>query len=87
MFLKPEEKAAVIQSENKLQELGYVEFFDNLTNDEKSFFENKLHHYIPWRVAWNLNSLSTVVRLVFDASHTSPGGVVSIAYSQKESTA
>ena len=72
--LRPDDKAAVIDSEKKLQDLGFVDFYDNLTNDEKALFEGKLHNYIPWRVQWNLNYLSTAVKLVFDASHTSLGG-------------
>ena len=67
---KPEDKAAKIF----LHDLGFVDFFDNLTSEEKLLFENKLQNYIPWRVTWNLNSPTTIVRLVFDASHTSPGG-------------
>ena len=71
---RPDDKKAVIESENKLQQLGFVEYFDNLTDDDKALFNGQLQNYIPWRVVWNENSLSTYCRMVFDASHSAPGG-------------
>ena len=70
----PEDKITVMASERKLHDLGFVGYYDDLSVEEKALFEGKLNYYIPWRVQWNMNSLSTVVRLVFDASHSSPGG-------------
>ena len=71
---RPEDKLAVIASENKLQKLGHVDFYENLGDAEKALIDGKLQNYIPWRVVWNENSTSTTCRLVFDASHTPKGG-------------
>ena len=63
------EKNEVIKSELKLQTLGYVEFVDKLPDEEKQNIVNSsIKYFIPWRVAWNPNSVSTFCRLVFDAS-------------------
>ena len=62
---RPDEKDAVIQSEKKLQYLRYVDFFDNLTEEAKSLSDGKLHNFIPWRVQWNLNCLTTRWCLIF----------------------
>ena len=71
---RPNDKLAVIKSENKLQKLGFVDYVDDLTEEQKGLIEGKFQNYIPWRVAWNENSLSTSCRLVFDASQSTPGG-------------
>ena len=71
---KPDEKLAVIESENRLQKLGYVDFLENLGDKEKAEINGKLQNYIPWHFVWNENSLSTSCRLVFNGSHTPPGG-------------
>lgn len=64
-----EDKNEVIKSELKLQTLGYVEFVDKLPEEEKLKIVNSpIKYFIPWRVAWNPNSVSTFCRLVFDAS-------------------
>ena len=58
-----------IESEEKLQKLGYVDWLDNLSEVEKSVIERSpIKHFIPWRVVWNPNSTSMFCRLVFDAS-------------------
>ena len=65
----PKEKEDTVKSEDKLQQLGFVDWFDNLTEEEKiMILESPINHFIPWRVVWNPNSLSTFCRLVFDAS-------------------
>jgi hypothetical protein len=65
----PKELMETIESENKLQKLGYVDWYDNLTEQEKSIItESPVKHFIPWRVVWNPNSTTTFCRLVFDAS-------------------
>ena len=66
---------SVIQSQDKLQELGYIDYLNNLDENVKmSILEKKLLHFIPWRVVWNEKSLSTSVRLVFDASQKTKSG-------------
>ena len=65
----PEDKQEVIKSELKLQTLGFVEFLENLPDEKKrKIMESSIKHFIPWRAVWNLNSISTSCRLVFDAS-------------------
>ena len=66
---KPKELQDTIESEGKLHQLGFVGWFDDLTEEEKTIIMNSpLLHFFPWRVVWNLNSVSTSCRLVFDAS-------------------
>ena len=65
----------VIDSENKLHELGYVDYYDNLTLEERRIIDNsKGKYYTTWRGVWNENSLSTPCRLVFDASQANDQG-------------
>jgi hypothetical protein len=64
-----EDKNEVIKSEQKLHHLGFADFVDNLTDEQKSKIMNsRIKHFIPWRAVWNNNSISTPCRLVFDAS-------------------
>jgi len=47
----------VIQSEAKLQELGYVEYVNNLSPEQQQALRNNdIQNYIPWREVWKLNS-------------------------------
>ena len=71
-----EDKNDVIMSENKLQELGFVDFMENLTVEQQGKIMNSpMNYFIPWRSVWNMNSLSTQCRLVFDASQSTSTGV------------
>ena len=66
----------VIRSEGKLQDLGYVEYLDNLSEEcRRSILESALRYHIPWRVVWNEKSITTAVRLVFDASQKTGSGI------------
>ena len=70
------DKIEIIASENKLQELGFVDFVDNLTVEQQSIISrNPVSHFIPWRAVWNTNSVSTPCRLVFDASQVTSTGL------------
>ena len=72
----PEDRLAVIHSKRKLHDLGFVEFFNDLCEDDRNMILlNRVQYFIPWRSVWNSNSLSTPVRLVFDASQASKTGV------------
>ena len=72
---KPIDKEAVLLSESKLQELGFVEYFDNLPQEDKNMIlKAPSRYFIPWRAVWNENSLSTPCRVVFDASICPRGG-------------
>ena len=63
-----EDRKAVIEAEQKLHTLGFVDWIENLPEeDQKLIFEAHVQYYIPWRVVWS-DSLSTPVRPVFDAS-------------------
>ena len=70
----PEDKNDVINSEVKLQQLGFVEFVDELPNNLKEMImHSPSKYFIPWRAVWNLNSLSATCRIVFDASMKTSG--------------
>ena len=74
---KPEKKKAVILSESKLQELGFVDYLHDLPQEIQDFILRNVHYFIPWRPVFNENSVSTPCRLVMDAS-ASPRGQPSI---------
>ena len=69
------DKQDVIDAMKKLVDLGFVDRFDNLTNEQKELINSSLIKYIiPWRAVWNTNSISTPCRPVFDASHPTETG-------------
>ena len=56
----PKDRSDVIKSERKLQDLGFVDFIEDLSADPKQKIDNSsLKNFIPWRAVWNQNSLST----------------------------
>ena len=64
----------MLEAERKLQNLGFVDWLENLSKDDQNLILNgTVQYYIPWRVVWS-NSVSTPVRPVFDASMRPPGG-------------
>ena len=68
------DKEDVLQAECKLQNLGFVDWLENLSKDDQNLILNgTVQYYIPWRLVWS-NSVSTPVRPVFDASMHPPGG-------------
>ena len=69
----PVEKEAIIKSEAKLRELGFVEYVDQLPKAIQDFILSHIFYIIPWRAVFNKNSVSTPCRLTFDASGTPPG--------------
>ena len=70
----PKDKADVLEAERKLQNLGFVDWLENLSKDDHNLIMNgPVQYYIPWRVVWS-NSVSTPVRPVFDASMRPPNG-------------
>ena len=69
----PTDMTEVRKSEKKLHDLGFVKYVSDLSSDDRKMIEESVvKYFIPWRVVWNLNSISTTCRLVFDASF-SPG--------------
>ncbi len=66
---KPGDKDIAIEFDLKLQNLGYVDYLDNLSADERdAIMASAVKYFIPWRLVFNLNSVTTDSRLVFDAS-------------------
>lgn len=69
------DKQDVLESEAKLQQLGYVEYVCNLPKEDQDQLQTcKMHYYIPWRAVWKSNSFSTPCRIVFDASQPTASG-------------
>ena len=71
----PADMDQVMKSEKKLHDLGFVEFVNDLNQDDKKMIQDsEVKYFIPWRAVWNTSSLSTPCRLVFDASQTTANG-------------
>ncbi len=68
---KPEDKKSVLDFETKLQDMGFVDWVDNLPEGERSMIDHTVKYFIPWRATWKPDSVSTPVRMVFDASMAS----------------
>ena len=70
-----QDKRDTIESEAKLQKLGFVEFVKNLTPEQQKMLKaSDVQNFIPWRAVWNGNSVSTPCRINFDASQQTPTG-------------
>lgn len=70
-----QDKADVLESEAKLQKLGFVEYVKNLPKDVQMTLKNhSIQNFIPWRAVWKPTSVSTPCRIVFDASMATPSG-------------
>ena len=73
---RKKDKEDVLKAEKKLQDLGFVEYVENLTIEEQNkLFSSTLLYFLPWRAVWNGNSVSTPCRPVFDASHPTSTGI------------
>ena len=71
----PQSKSDVIASEKAMQQLGFVDYVKNLTEDQRNrLFGAALNYFIPWRAVWNTNSISTPCRVVFDATMPTKSG-------------
>ena len=71
----PEDKKSVIDFEQKLQDLGYVDYISNLSPSERDkILSSTVKYFIPWRPVWNANSISTPCRMTFDASMSDRNG-------------
>ena len=69
------DKEDVIKAEKNLHDLGFVDYVENLTNEEqKKIFSRQLLYILPWRTVWNTSSISTPCRPVFDGSHPTKTG-------------
>ena len=71
----PEDKDAVIKSQQKLQDLGFVEFVSNLSQEDKSLIlDSKVKYFVSWRAVWKEGSVTNACRMVFDGSQAMKGG-------------
>ena len=71
----PEDKAMVIESQQKLQDLGFVDYVSNLTEEEKLLIlDSDVKYFIPWRAVWNEGSVTTGCRMVFDGTQSTKEG-------------
>ena len=71
----PNNKAALTRAEAALQAHGFVEWSKNLPPDVQKFLnEHAVQNFIPWRIAWKSDSVTSPVRPVFDASQPTPSG-------------
>lgn len=69
------DKADIIESEMKLQKLGFVDYTKNLPPDIQELLRQQpIQNFIPWRAVWKPSSVSTPCRIVFDASQNTPSG-------------
>ena len=65
----------VVKCENKLQRLGFIDYINDLSSEQKSKMENsEVQYFITWRPVWNNNSVTTPCRLVFEASQLTSSG-------------
>ncbi|XP_066920588.1 uncharacterized protein [Clytia hemisphaerica] len=70
-----QDKDDIIESESKLQSLGYVEYVKNLPIDQQRMLQsNPVQNFIPWRAVWKPSSISTPCRVVYDASMPTESG-------------
>ena len=70
-----QDKNDIIKSENKLQQMDFVEYIRNLPSDVQVMLqENRIKYFMPWRAVWKGNSISTACRVVFDASQATSSG-------------
>lgn len=65
---RPDDKKSVLLFEQKLHDMGCVDYVENLEASQRELILGDLTRYfIPWRPAWS-ESATTPYRLVFDAS-------------------
>ena len=69
-----EKRLGVIHSERKLQNAGHVDWVRNISGVERSFLDEGNGYYLPWRFVENEGSISTPIRVVFDASSSTSSG-------------
>ena len=83
--MSTQDRTDIIESEGKLQELGFVDYLEILSESDKNSIEifyrtvqnsilnSPVKYFIPWHIVWS-KSVSTPIRPVFNASHKTPGG-------------
>ena len=64
-----------IRSEQKLQDLGHVDYVKNLSCElQEMLRNNEIQNFIPWRAVWKESSISIPCLVVFDASQATSSG-------------
>ena len=72
---RPEDKKSVLNFEQSLQDMGYVDYLSNLSESERDMIiQHEVKNFIPWRPVWKSDSTTTPCRLAFDASMSAKGG-------------
>ena len=70
----PSNRHDALASEAKLQELGFVDYLENLPVEDRELVLNSgVKYFMPWH-AVRSHSISTPVRIVFNCSHKTPNG-------------
>ena len=65
----PADRDAVLKAEKVWQELGFVDNLEHLPpEDQEAITRAAVKYVIPWRIAYNENSVTTPDRVVLDAS-------------------
>jgi len=67
-------RMGIVASHKKLADKGYVVRVSDLNPKVRELVEAMTGYTIPWRTVVKASSLSTPVRMVFDASSRTPGG-------------
>ena len=67
-------RLGMVKSFNKLCDKGYVMKVKDLPSDLQEKVNSMVGYVIPWRTVAKEDSISTPIRLVFDASSRTPGG-------------
>ena len=71
---KPEDKKAVMDSFNKLIELGFVERLMDMDEDTQKLILQKQLYVIPWNVVYKVTSVTTPCRIVLNGSSKTKTG-------------
>ena len=67
-------RQGIVASHKKLADRGFVCRVKDLPEDVRKKVEGSVGYVIPWRTVVKESSISTPVRMVFDASSRTPGG-------------
>ena len=71
----PEDREAVVKSEKKLQDLGFVVWVKDLPVEVQEMLKNNpVQNFLPWNIVFKENSPTTPCRLVFNASQPTDTG-------------
>ena len=58
--LKPYNKPKVVKAMEKLQNLGYTDYLEDLSSEEQEpIFSSIVKHFLAWWIVWNLSSKSS----------------------------